>query len=199
MKSMLSAAVAAAAVIVCVANSGCATARPGGNGIGSTAAAVVPAGFRLRGIRVVWQDNPGFRYRFSFLAPRSSVNPAPSDSQRKQVADQMKEILDFYRSEAVPLLTKSLVDEGVPPGADHRIILTPISAYQASNGSGTTFNVKVTIVDESNRPIWTTDIESSSGFQLFGPRLSRPDDTYVRNFVSALTRTMRSAGVVGVS
>jgi hypothetical protein len=187
----------AALCIACAAIVGCATATPAGQRWRKEPVPVAAAGFRLQGIRVQWQDNPAFSYRFSYTTSRYAPNTGPSDAQRAQVQAQMKEILEFYRNEAVPRLTQAMVDEGVPAGAEHRIVLTPLTAFQSTGGSGTTFTMRATVLDSANRPVWSTDVESYSGLQVFGPRFSKPDDSYVRNFVASLTDTMRKAGLVG--
>jgi len=197
MRHVLQSGLLCALAASCASLIGCATATPAGQRYQADPAPIVAAGFRLQGIRVLWQDNPGFGYRFSFMASKYDKNPTPSEAEKARVASQMKTILDFYRNGAVPMLTQALMNEGVPAGSEHRIALMPVSAYQGVGSAGTTFIVRATVLDNAGRPVWTIDIESYSGMYWLGGRFIQPDDSYVRNFVSALTQSMRRAGLIG--
>lgn len=191
-RHVLGASLAAAATVM-----GCASAGPAGSRMNQNAPPVAAAGFTLQGIRVQWQENPGFNARFNYMVPKSTPGAPPPEALKTRSTEQMKEILQFFRAEAVPTLTAALVEQRVAAGSSHRIVLTPMSAFQDNSGWGTRIVVRATVLDADNRAVWHSDIESHSGLQWFGPSVSRPDASYVRNFVSGLVETMRKAGLVG--
>ncbi len=176
---------------------GCAAAGPAGTLHNPEARAVAPAGFKLDGFRVMWQDNPAFRTSFNYLVPKGSTGTPPPEALRNSTNERVSTILKFYRDEAVPTLTAALIEQRAAAGNVHRIVLTPTSAFQDISGWGTKVTVRATIFNADNKAVWFTDIESSSGLQLLGPSVSRPDASYMKNFVEGLVATMRKAGLVG--
>jgi hypothetical protein len=184
---------------VVVLLTGCATAGPAGTLNNPEARPVAPAGFRLEGFRVIWQDNPAFRASFNYMVPKGSPNTPPPAALRDSTNERMKTILQFYRDEAVPTLTSALLEQRALAGSTHRIVITPISAFQDISGWGTKVIVRASIMTADNKTVWFTDIESTSGVQWLGPSVSRPDASYMKNFVDGLVGTMRKAGLVGAA
>jgi hypothetical protein len=180
-----------------IALGGCAAAGPAGSLNNPDARPVAAAGFKLDGFKVVWQDNPAFRTSFNYLAPKGSTGTPPPEALRNSTNERVSTILKFYRDEAVPTLTAALIEQRAAAGNVHRIVLTPTSAFQDISGWGTKVTVRATIFNADNKAVWFTDIESSSGWQLLGPNVSRPDGSYMKNFVEGLVATMRKAGLVG--
>lgn len=187
----------AAALIAAAGLVGCASGGPVGSRSNPNAAVVGDAGFKLQGIRILWQDNPAFSSSLKYAVPRSTPNAAPPQALRKSTGERMTQILQVFRDEAVPSLTAALVEERVAPGSQHRIVLTPLSGIQDATGSGTGIVVRATVFDADNRVLWRSDIESHSGYQPFVGTTAHLDANYVKNFVSGLVSTMRKANLVG--
>jgi len=174
---------------------GCSTARPAGSTMFNRPP-VKPAGFKLGGVQLRWQDNGNFGYQVRYTRNRGTIDTRLTPSETERAKAYMSKLSQLFRQRCVPTTTDRLLQAGVTFGNAHTIVLLPLSGEFDMTGASCAITIRAMIQDEQRKTLYLSDIDSRSGWTLVGIVIPDPDAGFVDRYADALMATYKEAGLL---
>ena len=156
-----------------------------------------PADFKLKGVRVVWKDNPDLKWdlRSSLNAMTLQRVDTKSDSAIARAKTDIFLMQDLLKQFAPNDVSSNLQAQGVNTGEPQTMEIFPTRGYWSDGGWGSGIILQITITDSQSKKAWSHTVQADTGLQLTGAMAAGVQDRgYVQAFSVGLVKSLKING-----